>query len=92
MQNNTIGWEAGFNITAIERIFNTAYNEKRRVELEERHGYYSHVWLEVPKCMKIKSLQHAILLGDNPHLCEELSKHNKASHKKYLEAKRNFKG
>ena len=92
LQHNTIGWEAGFDTGTMEKVFKTAYNEKRRVELEERHGYYSHVWVEVPKCMKLKSLRHAVLLGDNPQLCDDLAKHNKAGHNKYLEAKRNFKG
>ena len=92
LQHNTIGWESGFDFDAMEKVFNSAYIEKRRVELEERHGYYNHEWEEVPTCMKLKSFKNAVLLGDNPRLCKELSMHNEAGLKQYLEAKRNFKG
>ena len=84
--------ESGFDFDAMEKVFNSAYIEKRRVELEERHAYYNHECEEVPTCMKLKSFKNAVLLGDNPRLCKELSVHNEAGLKQYLEAKRNFKG
>ena len=92
LHHNTFGWDAGFDPNTMEKTFANAYNEKRRVELEERHGYYSQDWKEVPRCMKLKSMAHAVTLGDNPILCSQLTAHNDAGRKKYLEAKRNFKG
>ena len=46
--------ESGFDFDAMEKVFNSAYIEKRCVELEERHGYYNHECEEVPTCMKLK--------------------------------------
>ena len=91
LQNNKEGWWSGFDPDTMEQVFVTAYNEKRRVELEEMHGYYSPGRVEVPQCMKDDCMIHAIGLGDNPKLCDDLSKHNKGGYGRWLEAKKNFR-
>ena len=91
LQNNHNGWESGFDANTMEQIFEKAYNEKRRVELEENYGYYSPDNMHLPKCMINDSLRHAIELGDNPKLCDDLAKHNEGGYNMYLEAMSNHR-
>ena len=89
LQMNKQGWEAGFNVENMERVFTNAYNEARRVTCEERFGYYCPGWIEVPGCMKETALKKAVNLGFNPKFCNELREHNEAGKKKYEEAQAN---
>ena len=89
LQMNRNGWEAGFNVDNMERVFSNAYNEARRVTYEERFGYYCPGWVEIPECMKETALKTAVDLGFNPKLCSELREHNEDGKKKYEEAQTN---
>ena len=91
LQTNREGWEAGFNVETMERIFYNAYNEARRVTFEERFGYYNPRWVEIPSCMKTKALHIAVDLGFNTKLCSELRDHNENAKKKYEEAQGNYR-
>ena len=92
LQTNSGGWQLGFNVERMETTFFNAYNEKRRVDLEERFGFYNTDWFEIPDCMRKGFLQSAINLGYNPKLCSDLENHNSGGQKKYLEALKNFRG
>ena len=92
LQYSKQGWDTGFNQTSMENVFKKAYNEKRRVECEERHGYYNLGSEAIPDCMRHGSMTNAVTLFDNPRLCKELTDHNNKGKRKYLDAKKNFKG
>ena len=91
LQMNREGWETGFNVETMERVFYNAYNEARRVTFEERFGYYSPAWVEVPDCMTKKALHIAVDLGFNVKLCNELKEHNENGKKKYEDAQNNHR-
>ena len=91
LQNNENHWLAGFDTDTMEQIFITAYNEKRRVELEENHGYYCPNKFGLPMCMRNDSMIHAVSLGDNPRLCKDLDNHNEGGRKRWMEAKKNYR-
>ena len=91
LQNNKQGWYSGFDQDIMEGVFVKAYNEKRRVELEENHGYYCPKSFELPQCMRSDSMKHAVILGDNPLMCHDLEKHNEGGYKRWLEAKKNYR-
>ena len=92
LQHNTDGWLAGFDPNTMEQTFIKAYNEKRRVELEENHGYFCPNHFVVPQCMRNDSMKHAINLGDNPRLCSDLEMHNVGGRQRWNEAKKNYRG
>ena len=64
----------------MEQAFIKAYSEKCRVELEEMQGYYCPGKFIVLDCMRNDSMWHAISLGDNPNLCDDLEKHNNSGY------------
>ena len=92
LQHNTDGWLAGFDPNTMEQTFIKAYNEKRRVELEENHGYFCPNHFVVPQCMRNDLMKHAINLGDNPRLCSDLEMHNVGGRQRWNEAKKNYRG
>ena len=91
LQNNENHWLAGFDNDTMEQIFITAYNEKRRVELEENHGYYCPNKFGLPMCMRNDSMIHAVSLGDNPQLCKDLDNHNELGRQRWMEAKKKYR-
>ena len=91
LQNNTNHWLSGFDPNTMEQVFTSAYNEKRRVELEENHGYYCPNKFGLPMCMKNDSMNHAINLGDNPRLCKDLEEHNEGGRTRWLDPKKNYR-
>ena len=91
LQFNHNGWQSGFNVETMERVFYNAYNEVRRVNVQERFGYYCPGWIEIPECMRKKALATAVDLGYNPKLCDELRLHNENGKKKYEEAQDNHR-
>ena len=44
-------------------------------------------WFEIPICMRNGSLKHAVNLGYNSKLCNDLKHHNGMDKNKYIEAK-----
>ena len=88
-QQNENDWMDGFNPDKMESIFFNAYNEARRVDIEERFGFYCTERFDIPECMRVNSLTASINMGYNAKLCKDLEDNNAKGKKKYLEARRN---
>ena len=70
----------------ITGVFKRAYNDCRRCDVENRFGYYNPNWLDVPTCMRERSQQEAITMGNNTVMINKLKDNNEEGYRHYKEA------
>ena len=81
----------GVNPDSVSGVFIQAYNEKRRVDIEDHFGFYNPNWMELPRCIRKLSYQDALNLAGKTNLMDLVKACNENGFKNYCNAKRRNK-
>ena len=71
----------------IKSLYQRAYNDVRRADIEIRFGYFIGNWLDVPQCMVQGSMQWSLHIGESENYQKKIKKHIMKGKKKYCDAK-----